>query len=161
MIMRTLRAAFLALLAIACTPTFAATPDAGIGRQLKALGLEYKVDDDGDYGVVFETDEAGKRSQLAYVRSTVETYGKLRIREIWSPGYRVPAEGLSGPIANRLLEASYRAKLGAWTRQGDYAVYVVQLPADAPDDVLRDALEIAVRSADEMEAELSPGKDDL
>lgn len=159
--MRTVRY-LLAALALACAlPAFAATPDAAVEKQLKALDLQYKVDDDGDFGVVFETDEKGTRSQLAYVRSSVEKYGSLRIREIWSPGYKVPAGGMPGPVATRLLEANHQAKLGAWTLQGDYAVYVVQIPADAPKESLSDALDIAVRSADEMEAELTPGKDDL
>lgn len=159
--MRTVRRLLAALVLAGAAPAFAATPDAAVEKQLKALDLQYKVDDDGDFGIVFDTDETGERSQLAYVRSSVERYGSLRIREIWSPGYHVPAGGLPAPVARRLLEASHESKLGAWTLQGEYAVYVVQLPADAPTDALRDALEIAVRSADRMEAELTPGKDDL
>lgn len=162
MTMRTIRLVLSALLLASAVPAaVAATPDAGVKKQLDALGLHYKVDDDGDFDVVFDVDEAGKRTQIAYVRSTVETYGSLRVREIWSPGYRIPDGKLSAAIGNRLLEASHEAKLGAWTRQGGYAVYVVQLPADADAKALQDAVEVAVRSADEMEAELTPGKDEF
>ena len=159
--MRTVYGLLAGLLVAAAVPAYAATPDAGVEKQLKSLGYGYKVDDDGDFGVVFDTDEDGTRSQLAYVRSSVQSYGSLRIREIWSPGYKVPTGGMPASVAIRLLKANQESKLGAWTLQGDYAVYVVQLPADASEDALRDSLAIAIQSADEIEAELTPGKDDL
>ena len=161
MTMRTVFGLLAGVLLAVATPAFAGSPDARIEKQLKALDYQYKIDEDGDYSVVFDTDEDGKRTQLAYVRSAVESYGSLRIREIWSPGYKVPAGGMPASVATRLLKASHEGKFGAWTLQGDYAVYVVQIPADADDETLRDALAIALQTADEMEAQLTPGKDDL
>ena len=36
-------------------------PDPAIEAQLKALDYKYEVDDDGDYKLVFDMDEAGTR----------------------------------------------------------------------------------------------------
>jgi len=51
--------------------------------------------------------------------------------------------------------------LGGWVKQGPHAVYVVKLDADASADQLKDALDAAGIAADEMEAALTPGKDDF
>lgn len=148
------------LLALLASPA-AWAADARLEAQLKALDYTYKIDDDGDYQLVFETGEDGDRSQLVYVRVPVETYGAHRVREIWAPGYEAPGDTFPAVVANRLLEASHDVKLGGWTKQGRYAVFVVKVAANASNDELRDAIEAAAESADEMEAELTPGKDDL
>ena len=138
------------------------TPDPQVRRQLEELKYEFEVDEDGDYKLVF--DVAGsteKRSQLVYVRSPVESYGTLRVREIWSPGYKSKDKDFPAPVANRLLTATQDNKAGAWAKQGEYAVFVVRLPANAPAKELDDAIDLAITSADQMEAELTPGKDDL
>ena len=140
--------------------TAGVVPDAGIKSRLDALGYEYEVDDDNDYKLVFELDDA-KRSQVVYVRSPVETYGTHAVREIWSPGYASPDGEFPPPVANRLLEASSDAKLGGWVKQGKNAVFVVKIAADASKEELDDAMDLAIRLADEMEVELTPGKDDL
>jgi hypothetical protein len=136
-------------------------PDAALGRQLDALGLEYEVDEDGDYRILFEVGDDGARSQVVFARSPVETFGSISVREIWSAGYDAGAGALPALIANRLLAASHASKLGGWVRQGNYAMFVVKLPIDASNEQLRDAMEAAVASADEIEAELTPGLDDL
>ena len=134
--------------------------DAGIKAQLTALEYEYEVDEDNDFKLVFAVGD-GKRSQIVYVRSPVETYGTHAVREIWSPGYASASDEFPGPVANRLLEASSEAKLGGWVKQGRNAVFVVKIGADAGKEELDDAIDLAVSLADEMEAELTPGKDDL
>lgn len=139
-----------------------AAADAGIRRQLDELEYKYEIDEDGDFKLVFDVDDSkDKRSQLVYVRSPVETYGTHRVREIWSPAYKASGSAFPAGIANRLLEATQQSKLGAWAKQGEYAVFVVKLPADASAEALDNAIEAALRSADAMEAELTPGKDDL
>ena len=66
-----------------------AAADPRIRGQLEELKYEYEVDGDGDYKLVFNmAGSPEKRSQLVYVRSPVETYGVLQVREIWSPGYK-------------------------------------------------------------------------
>ena len=138
------------------------SPDPQIRRQLEELKYEYEVDGDGDYKLVFNL--AGgkeKRSQLVYVRSPVETYGALRVREIWSPGYKSQARDFPADVANRLLAASQDNKAGAWAKQHEYAVFVVRLAAAATTKELEDAIDLAITSADEIESQLSPGKDNL
>lgn len=134
--------------------------DPAIKAQLEALDYKYEIDEDGDFKLVFEVGEDG-RSQIVYVLSQVESYGELEVREIWSPAYSSPTEQFPAVIANRLLEASNRAKLGGWVKQGKNAVFVVKIPADASKEVLDDATTAAMELADEMENELTPGQDEL
>lgn len=134
--------------------------DSRIKAQLDALEYNYELDDDNDFKLVFEID-GDDRSQVVYVRSPVETYGEHEVREIWSPGYVSETEQFPAPVANRLLEASSDAKLGSWVKQGKNAVFVVKIAAEASQEELDDAIDAAIRLADEMEAELTPGKDDL
>lgn len=134
--------------------------DAGIKAQLAELDYRYEVDEDNDFKLVFEVGEKG-RSQIVYILSAVETYGEHKVREIWSPAYESATDDFAAPIANRLLEASSSAKLGGWVKHGRNAVFVVKIAADASKESLDDAISAASGLADEMEAELSPGKDDL
>lgn len=139
----------------------APTPDPRIGKQLGKLDYKYELDDQGDYKLVFGMD--GDRSQLVFVISQTEEYGKHHIREIWSPAYRVKGKGKALPadIANRLLEDTQDNKLGAWAKQGEFAVYVVKIDARASAEELDDAINFAVSVADKMEAALTPGKDEF
>ena len=127
--------------------------DRAIGRQLDQLKYTYEVDADGDYKLVFDTEDG--RTQLIFVRSNVETFGAHHVREIWSPAYRARGAQFPAPVANRLLEASNESKLGSWVKQGDTAMFVVKLDADASVQSLSDALDAALRTADAMERELT------
>lgn len=161
-------AALLSLLS--SIPAFAATTsgkadetvrsaDPAIGRQLDGLGYKYEVDEDGDYKLTFDMDDNG-RSQLAYVISSVEKFGELRVREIWAPAYRAEDDQLPADVANRLLADSHSSKLGGWVKQGNMAVFVVKVPADASASQLDDAIDFVLRSADTMEKELT-GEDEF
>ncbi|MEO6518180.1 MAG: hypothetical protein ABIO17_04190 [Pseudoxanthomonas sp.] len=134
--------------------------DARIKSQLAELEYKYEVDEDNDFKLVFNVGDS-KRSQIVYVRSPIETYGTHAVREIWSPGYVSPKDEFPAAVANQLLEASNEAKLGSWVKQGRNAIFVVKIAADASNEQLDDAIDLAVSLADEMEAELTPGKDDL
>lgn len=134
--------------------------NADIKAQLAQLDYQYEVDGDNDFKLVFEVGDEG-RTQIVYILSAVESYGAHKVREIWSPAYESPTDDFAAPIANRLLEASHSAKLGGWVKQGRNAVFVVKIAADASKEALDDAISAASGLADEMEAELSPGKDDL
>ncbi len=131
--------------------------DARVKQQLDALGYEYEVDEDGDYRMVFDTD--GNRSQLVFVISNVNKYGAHAVREIWSPAYQAPGQDFPAVVANKLLEDADENKLGAWVKQGDMALYVIKIAADASNDELEDALEFAVKVADQMEILLTNGDD--
>lgn len=138
-----------------------AKADPQLKRQFDQLKYEYEVDEDGDYKLLFAVDDDDKRSQIVFVRSPVESYGEHRVREVWSPAYKSPTPDFPARIANRLLEASQDSKLGAWVKQDDYAMFVIKISADASTQELDDAISAAMLSADEMEAELTPGKDDF
>ena len=147
------------LLLAGLTPlaTFAADPH--VARQLESLGYTYEVDEDGDYKMVFDVEDG--RSQVAFVRSPVEVYGSLRVREIWSPGFSVDGNAFPAAVANRLLGDSNAAKIGAWVRQGGTAMYVVKIDATASTEELADAINAAITTADRLEEELTLGKDDF
>lgn len=132
---------------------WAGEPDAAVGRLLDSLEYKYEIDEDGDYRLVFDMDD--DRTQLVFVRSTVETYGAHRVREIWSPGYKAAGPQLPALVANRLLEDANDSKLGGWVKQGDMAMFVVKIDANAKADVLSDAIDAAIKSADAMELELT------
>lgn len=136
-----------------------AQADPDVARQLDALGTSYEIDEDGDYKLVFEAGDG--RTQLVYVRSPTYEYGAHTIREVWSPAYRAESGAFPAFIANHLLEASNETKLGAWTKQGEYAVFVVKVATDASNEQIRDAMDAARDAADTMEIELTGGGDDF
>ncbi len=133
--------------------------EVSIGRQLDELGYDHDVDDDGDFKLVLEMED--DRTQLAYVRSPVHEFGSHRVREIWSPAYRVDGGRFPAPVSVRLLEDSHDSVLGSWVKQGDIAMFVVKIAADASTTELKDAIAAAVTTADAMETELSPGSDEF
>ena len=149
----------LALALAALAPAaLAGTPDPTVKAQLDAEKIKYEVDSDGDYKVTF--DLGNERTQLVWIRSAVESYGSLKVREIWSPGYKHDGE-LSAKMANRLLAHSHDVKLGGWTKQKAFVMFVVKIPANATAKQLRDAAEAAADAADEIEQEFTPGTDEL
>ncbi len=131
----------------------AGDPDPAIGRLRDSLEYKYEVDEDGDYRLVFDMED--DRTQLVFVRSSVENYGSHKIREVWSPGYKSPGPQFPALVANRLLEDSQDSKLGSWVKQSDIAMFVVKIDANAKADVLSDAIDAAIKSADAIELELT------
>jgi hypothetical protein len=128
--------------------------DPEVAAMLDELGYRYEIDRDGDYRLTMAVAD-DRRSQVVFVRSPVETYGSLRIREIWSPAYASAGDAFPGTVANRLLEASNELKLGAWVKHGRHAVMVVKIDAGADAGALEQAITAAATSADEMEMELA------
>lgn len=149
----------LALAACLAAPAaLAGTPDPALKALLDKQKIKYEIDSDGDYKITF--DLGGGRTQLVWIRSATDSYGSLKVREIWSPGYKLDGE-LSAKIANRLLEHSHSMILGGWTKQKTYVMFVVKILATATPQQVRDAAEAAADAADEMEQELTPGTDEL
>ncbi|HEL5008048.1 TPA: hypothetical protein UOA91_004315, partial [Stenotrophomonas maltophilia] len=101
---RTLLPALLIGLAAAGPAAAATEADKAVARHLDKLGYTYEVDEDGDYRMVFDVE--GGRTQMVYVRSSVEDFGTHNIREIWSPAYSAKTKQFPVAVANRLLEDS-------------------------------------------------------
>ncbi len=131
--------------------------DARVAKSLKEAGVKYTIDEDGDYKVIFDTGNG--RTQLAYVRSATNEYRNFEVREIWSFGYRAEGDRFPALVANALLEDTFSKKLGAWTKSGSSAIFVVRLSAAADSESLFSALNLAVTSADAMEEKLTGDKD--
>lgn len=137
----------------------AAKADPVIQAQLESKGTPFKIDDDNDFRITVRIGDSG-RTQLVWVRSSVESTHHLKVREIWSPGYQSEQSQFPAAIANRMLEASNELKLGAWVKQEKVAMLVIRLDANASADQLDEAIDQAANAADQMELSLS-GKDDL
>lgn len=137
-----------------------AAEDPLVRRMLDAKGTPFEVDADGDYKITVSYKSEG-RTQVVYVRSAVETWGKQRIREVWSYAYQAPSNQFSALVANRLLQASNEVKLGAWVKQKDRALMIVKVDADASAEELDSAISFAAEVADEMEKELTDGGDEF
>jgi hypothetical protein len=158
------RSSFALALCLACSACLAApavragTPDPALKALLDKQKIKYEIDSDGDFKITF--DLGNGRTQLVWIRSATEAYGSLKVREIWSPGYKLDG-ALSAKIANRLLENSHTMILGGWTKQKTYVMFVVKILASATPQQVRDAAEAAADAADDMEQELAPGTDEL
>ena len=156
---RALSLSTLAALAFAAAAP-AAAEDASVATRLDREGLEYQVDDDGDYKVMFNYTDEG-RTQLAFVSGETQTVAGLTIREIFSPAGRVKQDGIDGRKALELLEASAQMKLGSWEIRGDVLYLVIKVLDGASSSELSSLLDIAAGAADDMEIELSGERDDL
>ncbi|MBQ4480589.1 MAG: hypothetical protein II943_08120 [Victivallales bacterium] len=158
---------FLALCA-ALTATFiqfvvAAEADPRISVALKRNDIKFDIDEDGDYQIIFETDEDSGRSQLIFVNSSVEKYGSLEIREIWSFGYRVP-DGSTVPasVIKKAVISSNDYIIGSWEllKSERSLIYCAKMPANLDDDTLIKTIISVGNRADEFEKE-TLGTDDL
>ena len=154
-------ARFGTLLVVACIvlglATAAEAADPRVRRALEALGLEYEVDDDGDYRVIMAWSE-DERSQLVFVNSKTETLGDAEIREVWTVGYKKETDALAHRVAVKLLEETSSYKIGAWevVWRGEtvLAVLNAKIPADATAKYLGEVINVVSATADEIEKEL-------
>lgn len=145
----------------------AGTPDPSVAKRLDAQKLKYEVDKDGDYKLGFAVE--GGRSQLVWVRSSVETLGSMRIREILSISGKSPKPKTAEQIASSAVAAtaalmsSNRQKLGGWVLKGSddnqAFYYVAQVPADISAADLEIVLRAIARDADAFEAVLEAFND--
>lgn len=138
--------------------------DVSIGKKLEAEGLKYEIDADGDYKLLYDVGDG--RSQIVWVRSAVETFGSLRIREVLSVAGRMPktdGDGVTGIIKTtaltiQALRESSEQKLGGWVLKGEpdkteSFFYVAQIPADASAEDLAYAATLVAKNADAFEKE--------
>ncbi len=134
-------------------------PDKKVRKHLDSRKIRYEIDAEGDFKITYSL--PNNRTQLAFVRSITFEYGKLRIREILSIGYRSDGDAFPADVANRMLEHNNSAKLGAWAKQGRLAIFTAKIPADASQAELIDAIAVTVSLADELEKEFTGEKDEF
>ena len=141
----------------------ASAADPRVMHALNEEGLEYDVDDDGDYRVVVSWSD-DDRSHLVFVNSQTQVLGGAEIREVWAVAYMAAEPSIPGKVAIRLLEDNSKCKIGAWeTRSNENGVRVhfnVKVPADASPAFLREVVNAVSATADELEKELL-GTDEL
>ncbi|WP_143704024.1 MULTISPECIES: hypothetical protein [Luteimonas] len=134
--------------------------DPSVRARLDAQSLGYEVDEDGDFRIVVGWQQED-RSQLTFVAGRTHPLDTGAVREVFSAAARVPAGGFGAEQANLLLRDSQTNVLGAWEIDGDVLFYVIKLYDDADGARLREAVDMAAQIADDMEIQLSGGKDEL
>ena len=158
---RALVPALLALAVILPAPLLGAArePDRALQKQLDKAKLKFQVDDDGDFKITI--DLGNGRTQLVYVRSVTHDFGSLKVREVLSIGAASAEAELTADLSKRLMRENADTKLGAWSAQGRYAIYVCKIAADAPARALADAIELTATVADRLERDLAADKDEF
>ncbi|MFZ9396675.1 MAG: YbjN domain-containing protein [Erythrobacter sp.] len=134
--------------------------DASVAERLKARGLTYEVDGDGDFKMIYNYESEG-RTQLVFVSGSTEEVNGLTIREVFSPAARVEQHRIDGAKALELLNKSGQTKLGAWEIRGDVVYFVVKVFDDLSAAQLEAVMDIAAETADDMEIQLTGGADEL
>lgn len=152
----------IACLLLACALFAPPAPafDASVATRLDARGIQYVVDEDGDYKVTYHYSSEG-RSQLVFVSGGTESVAGFRVREVFAPAARVAGDGINGQVALALLADSSSNKLGGWEIRGDVLYFVVKLPDGIDAAQLEAAMDIAAQAADDKEIEFSGDRDDL
>ncbi len=149
-----------AAIVLSCVALPVVAKDPAIERALKAADLEYEVDDDGDYKIVVEWDKE-KRSQLVYVSGTFEELSDVKVMTVFSPAYVTGPEGIDGARARHLLEENAKSKVGAWEVAGKNLYFTTKFPAGLDAEQFHRMVLTTAEVADNMELELTPGKDEL
>lgn len=155
--MRSLWVAVLSM--VVSSSVFANQPDMIVKAQLESKGVQFEVDSDGDFKAVYQVGKTD-RTQIVFIRTMTTQIGNIKLREIWSPAYKSDGPDFPVDVANRLLTESNAVKIGGWVKQGQHAVFVAKIAADAPPDQLISAIEEAINTADAMELVLTQ-KDDF
>lgn len=143
------------LLGVVLSPV--ASADASVKTRLDARGVNYEVDEDGDYKVVYSYKDEG-RTQLVFVSGRTESVGGFKVREVFAPAAK---DGITGPKAIELMAESRTNKIGSWELNGDVLYFVIKLPDSINASELESAMDIAAQTADNKEIELSGDEDAL
>lgn len=148
-----------ALLALAITSAPALAEDVRVKTRLEAAKLKYQVDDDGDYQLVFDTENG--RSQLVFINSKTSTVGSMEIRDVWSIAVR--ASNIPPAAIRDMLSRNANYILGSWSMRtmGGHETLIFTIPVNVtiPANELAYIAGIVAEVADEVEKELL-GSDD-
>jgi hypothetical protein len=134
--------------------------DDSVDARLRAAGINFEVDGDGDYKVTYSYSKEG-RTQLVFVSGGTQQVAGFTVREVFSPAARLAKDGITGGKALELLAESRKNKLGSWEVAGDVLYFVIKFPDDLDAGELEMMMDIAAETADDMELEISGDRDDL
>jgi hypothetical protein len=148
----------MALLVLAATPALA--NKAPVEAKLKERKINYEIDKDGDFKIVYNY-EKDKRTQLLYISGGTETLDGMQIREILSPAARLKEDNINGDAAIELMKHSATRKLGSWEIRGNTVYYVIKFPDSISAVDMETMMDVAASAADDKEKEFSGNKDDL
>ena len=125
--------------------------------KLDATGLNYKVDDDGDGRLLFQTTE--DRSQLVWIDSKKDKFSEYEDWDIFSYVADVPEGDLSGPEATFLLKKNGTFKAGNFMIRGTKLMFKIEVSCDISPAALKDALVMIAHTADKYENIMNEGGD--
>lgn len=159
--MRLLPAAVLAACLLIAAPAPAASGNALLEQKLKSAELPFEVDKDGDFKVLVNWQQE-KRSQLVFLSAKLDEYGGVQFYTAFAPAFMSKdGASLDSERLRKLMELNSTYKFGAWALSGKSVFYVAKLPATVDPAQLRKLLLAVAEQADNLELELTPGKDDL
>lgn len=142
---------------VEATDAVEATGDPSVAHKLNKKDTPYTVDEDGDFRILVNVED--ERTQLVWVRSSVNETDQQRVREIWTYGLRSEERRIPAHVANKLLAENAELIIGSWARQDGNAVLIIRIDADADADTLDEAIDLAASIGDRMEQRLVSGDD--
>ncbi|MCD4829898.1 MAG: hypothetical protein K8R90_10760 [Candidatus Cloacimonetes bacterium] len=150
----------LLLLLLCLSGMLFARGDARVPKLLDQIGVDYELDDDGDYQLYYAWNDG--RSQLIWIRGVTEDFHGMEVREVFS--YAYDSDGpMPANVARHLLSSNAGYKIGAWelrvTGDTNYGIFVARIGTDMNASSLEHVLDAVSVTADEMEKELL-GTDD-
>jgi len=149
---------------LAGQPSFADSPKVEPADWVKVVldgeKLKYSVTDSGLFKLTMAVGK--ERTHLVLINSNIETYGVLKLREVWAVVAKYPT--IPGDVAVKLLLANAAKKVGAFQARcedsGCVITFVVQVEGSAASAVtFHNAIDYVSLTADAMELELT-SKDD-
>jgi|GEM_PF-710035 len=121
-----------------------------VKRVLRRLGLEYSLDEEGDFRVSVKLEDG--RETIVGISSVVVSE-KYRMRSMWSVAGRIPGK-LPDELAENLLADAWKSRiLGTWALAGitsdgrHVLVYLTRIPASSSIREFRQALMYTAESA--------------
>ena len=156
--MRATRFALAACLTLAAPGAMAGDPV--LEALLKSADIPFEIDEDGDYKIVYDWSKE-KRSQLVYMSGTSEDIAGVKLYEVFSPVKVLDDESIDPALAKRLLGENAQYKFGAWELAGKNLYFGGKVPAGISASHFEALVNTVASTADDMEQELTPGKDEL
>ncbi|TAE47873.1 MAG: hypothetical protein EAY69_05865 [Cytophagales bacterium] len=129
--------------------------DNRVADNLKALSFKYEIQsEDGTFKF---TVPIGKRTQTVFIESTISSYDKLEMREIYSIVHQSPHIPDQSRLVKLLMDNAQK-KIGAWeiVYEGSeyFIIFTAKVPANADASDMKSAIDIVAASSDGMEQQL-------